>query len=532
MPRIIALLALVAAGIGLVALLAIKGPALFSGSDDDRTDEPSNPEVVETSAGPPRFETWPEPAAVLVLTGEQHGYLEPCGCSENQAGGMARRSDLMKQLRARGWAVTGLDLGGTVQRARKQTEYKFAAITDALRLLDYRGLGLGPEELRLTPAFLLSEHVPADDGSPGLSFLGTNETFFGVPDMEGGPKEVAIFELGGVKIGAAMILGESRQRELFPEGAAADVTFTPSAEALTELVEKLAREATQVNILLSYASLDESRELARQFPQFHVILSAGGPEDPHGEPEQVGETLLVTVGHKGKYAGVLGLYPDDTQQPVRYELVTLDRARFRHDPALDDVMREYQQTLKDNLSDVFENLTEGFPPTEGTYVGAAKCGECHKQAYAKWEETRHAKAYHSLTTGREGFEGTWVERTHDPECLSCHVTGWHPQEMFPFVSGFLPQEIASERNEPQRFELLQGQQCENCHGPGSVHVDIMQRWQQAPDSVTAAELTKSRELVKRAATEDLCIRCHDYENSPDFDFKEYWQKVQHSGLRF
>ena len=27
---------------------------------------------------------WPEPQVALVLTGEQHGYLEPCGCSETQ----------------------------------------------------------------------------------------------------------------------------------------------------------------------------------------------------------------------------------------------------------------------------------------------------------------------------------------------------------------------------------------------------------------------------------------------------------------
>src|SRR5690606_29883495 len=111
----------------------------------------------------PQFGQWPQPAAVLVLTGESHGYLEPCGCSENQSGGVARRSDLFKQLRAKGWPVAGLDLGGTLKRSRKQSQIKFSAITDALRLLDYRGLGLGSEELRLGPAFLISEHVlPAD----------------------------------------------------------------------------------------------------------------------------------------------------------------------------------------------------------------------------------------------------------------------------------------------------------------------------------------------------------------------------------
>src|SRR5262245_34376147 len=32
----------------------------------------------------PLFDRWTKPAVALVLSGEQHGYLEPCGCSENQ----------------------------------------------------------------------------------------------------------------------------------------------------------------------------------------------------------------------------------------------------------------------------------------------------------------------------------------------------------------------------------------------------------------------------------------------------------------
>ncbi|MBA3314827.1 MAG: hypothetical protein M3552_08515 [Planctomycetota bacterium] len=531
MSRNIALALLALVGVALALLVYASGSSIFSAVDKPDGANRKQPPRVEATEQPPRFQDWPKPAAVLVLTGEQHGYLEPCGCSEKQSGGMARRSDLMKQLRDKGWDVAGLDLGGTVKRARKQSEYKFAAITDALRTLDYRGVGLGPEELRLQPAFLLSEHVPADDGSPGLAFLGSNETFFGVPDLEGGPRKSVVFESGGVKIGAAMILGESQQRGLFPEGASADVAFTPAAESLEEVVKQFGDEKTQINVLLSYASLEESRALAKRFPQFNVVVSAGGPEDPHGKPEQVGDSLLVTVGHKGKYAGVLSVYPDDEKQPLRYELVDLDRDRFKHDPAMDAIMREYQNTLADNLADVFADLPESSPPTEGTYVGAQKCGECHKQAFAKWSTTKHAAAYTSLAKGREKFEGTWVDRRRDPECLSCHVTGWNPQEAYPYLSGFLPQEIAAERSEPHRHDLLAGQQCENCHGPGSVHVDIFEKWDRNAKSVSQSDLARAKALVKRARTEDLCVRCHDYENSPDFKFDEYWKKVDHTGLR-
>ena len=59
----------------------------------------------------PLLADWKSPAAVLLLTGEQHGYLEPCGCSIDQLGGMARRADLVRILtKERKWPVAGLDV--------------------------------------------------------------------------------------------------------------------------------------------------------------------------------------------------------------------------------------------------------------------------------------------------------------------------------------------------------------------------------------------------------------------------------------
>ena len=43
------------------------------------------------SVAKPLFDGWKKPAAVLVLSGEQHGFFEPCGCAEHQSGGFARR---------------------------------------------------------------------------------------------------------------------------------------------------------------------------------------------------------------------------------------------------------------------------------------------------------------------------------------------------------------------------------------------------------------------------------------------------------
>lgn len=537
MLRYLGMAAVGLAVVGLIALLVIRGSAIFS--TDEADGEPSPKSVSGTDSdgeksaievAPPEFLEWPDPAAVLVLTGNVHGYMEPCGCSANQAGGLARRSDLFRQLRDQGWPVVGLDLGGSVDRSRKQSQLKFVAITDALRMLDYRGLGMSQEELRLGPAFLLSQHVTPSDGSPGLSFLGTNEVFYGVPDLPGSPKDRIIIELGGMTIGVAMVLGKEGQQEAFPEGGSNDVSFTPPAEALSAAVKAFEQAKTDYNVLLSSADPETSGVLAEKFPQFDFIVSGGGPEDPNGELEAIGEAVMATVGQKGKHAGVLALYPGKEEPKIKFEMVELGHANFAHDPAMDDVMRDYQQSIKDNLAAVFADMPQGLPPKPGTYVGVKKCAECHAAEYEKWTTTKHSHAYQSLIEGRENFEGNWVSRIYDPECLSCHVTGWQKQEEFPYAGGFLPQEIASARGDLSRFKLLKGQQCENCHGPGSVHVAVMEKWKNNPDDVARKDFQAAVAAMTLTLDKSICLRCHDAENSPEFDFLEYWEKVKHSGL--
>jgi hypothetical protein len=160
-------------------------------------------------------------------------------------------------------------------------------------------------------------------------------------------------------------------------------------------------------------------------------------------------------------------------------------------------------------------------PSGRRYVGSEKCGECHTQAHAKWSSTPHAHALDSLVTPPNS-RGT-IARHYDPECLSCHVTGWEPQRYFPFVSGYLSLELT-----PQ----LEHNGCENCHGPGSAHVAA-----ESEGGLLEAEIAKLREAMKLplagGAAERKCLECHDEDNSPDFHkpgaFEKYWHEVEHRG---
>jgi hypothetical protein len=57
------------------------------------------------------FEDWTaKPNLVLVLSGQQHGYMLPCGCSRPQLGGLERRYNFLQFVKKAGWPYVAFDL--------------------------------------------------------------------------------------------------------------------------------------------------------------------------------------------------------------------------------------------------------------------------------------------------------------------------------------------------------------------------------------------------------------------------------------
>ena len=76
-------------------------------ADKATVESRSKPETILNSLG--------NPAAVLLISGEQDGYMEPCGCSEDQEGGLIRRYDLVERLHKRNWPTALFDLGSLMK---------------------------------------------------------------------------------------------------------------------------------------------------------------------------------------------------------------------------------------------------------------------------------------------------------------------------------------------------------------------------------------------------------------------------------
>ena len=482
----------------------------------------------KTGAAPakPLLEGWQAPAAAFVISGELHGYIEPCGCSLHQLGGLSRRADLFRQISERGWPVTGLDVGGLVNYpTRRQGKFKFGMILKCLAHMRYSAVAMGVEELQIGADFL-SYNNPAE---LPFSFLSANVVLFGTPDLEQGPARKKIVKIGDKKVGITAVFGLDYKKEVLRPGEDeenGDMTISDPVAALAKVVPELQAERPDLLVLLSHARTAETAKFLQKFPQFDLVVTAGGSEDPDPKPNFIGKTLVVAPGQKGKHVAVVGFYPG-AKERLKFESVGLDEDRFRDTPKIHEEMQSYQDLLKEaNLvatEPAIESPRNAVVKEDNPFVGVKVCGECHKSALEVWQNSKHAHATVSLKTGRPEQAAKWINRIFDPECIACHVTGWDPQRIIRFNTGYTGEETT-----PQ----LVGQQCENCHGPGGRHTAVERQF--AKDKKRSEEIDRWRKFqrlsVKKAF--DLCANCHDGDNDPHFSsdsFKKYWEEIAHPG---
>jgi len=459
----------------------------------------------------PLFVGWPKPRFALVFTGDLNGYIEPCGCAglDNLKGGLSRRHSLLTMLRDQGWPVAAFDLGGLVRRVGVvQTEIKLQATVKGLIGMDFAAVGLGADDLKMPAAALLGAALePYQDKT--LPLTSANVALFGFDS--GATTRFRTVSVNGVKIGVTAVLGDSYSKGIVNEG----VTILPAERALAEVMPLLAAEKCDGHILLAYASPEESAALARKFPQFQYVVTAGGAEEPPASLKVVegGHAGLVEVGHKGQYASVVAFF-DDAATPVRYQRVPLD-ARFPESLQMKQLLAEYQDQLRvagfTNLGVVprIHPRSDASNPLLGKFVGSQACAACHADAFDVWKDSGHAHATETLVK-------LDPQRQYDPECLSCHVTGWEPQQYVPFQTGYLSLDANVTPH-------LAGNGCENCHGPGGAHVAA----EAGGDAALQAQLRKLMHVDVANVERTTCVKCHDHDNSPEFKFDEYWSQIEH-----
>jgi hypothetical protein len=499
------------------ALLAATGFFLVTRlSQPPQNTAPSEEEADDPRLGRPLFQGWTKPDLALVLSAQQHGYLLPCGCSRPQIGGLERRYNFLQTLKERGWPVVAVDLGDIPQRQgprrlpNLQGLLKYEYSMRALREMGYTAVTVGEHELAMPldralgqyalnnpePRVIVDNLANAEENFPGTGRWRLTQPL-------GSPLKVAVAGVVGPTV---------QERAQDPA-----VHFLDNRKVLADLLKEMDKQKPDLRVLLYQGLPREAYECARHFPQFNVILCLSEYEEPSGNPQKVGPTLIVSVGHKGKYVGVVGAWRTgrpDQPLDLRYQLVPMSERYLTPENKADShpivaLMEQYTKELK--RDGYLKKYGQTRHPVQvahpqATYVGSEKCKKCHEYAYTVWKDSAHSHAYDTLVSARRPSL-----RQYDAECVVCHVIGFATQ------GGFTSAEATPH---------LKHVGCESCHGPASLHVAdpnnealrvALNPWKAQPGESEAKRLSR---------VEQNCVQCHDPDNDVHWDFKK-WEKIAH-----
>lgn len=142
------------------------------------------------------------------------------------------------------------------------------------------------------------------------------------------------------------------------------------------------------------------------------------------------------------------------------------------------------------------------PPADAKpkFIGNLVCKDCHKEVYASWETSLHAKVFDLLPKGvraKQKLEAGLkpdVNYQQDQSCMDCHVTGLNE-------GGY---DFTAPKKE------WEGIGCEECHGPAEKWMAIHDK-----EGIKKKERKlKQAGLKKPFSGKTVCLRCHGNRNSP------------------
>ena len=368
-------------------------------------------------------DTKPKPGTsppVLIISGDTGPWIVPCGCTANQAGGLARRATVLQQ---QGGQHVYLEVGGAAAGTTEYFREKFTAVLLGEKTMNVAAHNLGKAEIALGADVL---QVAAQD--TGVPFISAN-----AKRANGTPLAPAVQIIGvaGRKVAIVGVVS--------PKFATADVRVDDPRTAI--LAALPAKGSYDSLIVLAYLPEDELAALATSLPEADAIV--GGPTGQAISPRYVGPTLLASATNKGKFLVKL------TGEAKGWRGETIEVAHtFGEDAKQQENLKRYLSRL--DALDIAADETGLMQPIANApasykVAGSESCIQCHQADSEAWALSKHAHAGETLKA--KGFHV-------DAYCLQCHSTGFG-----------LPGGFASIK----RTATLAVIGCESCHGPSAAH---------------------------------------------------------------
>ncbi len=360
-----------------------------------------------------------------------------------------------------------VDVGGAPAGTSDYDLLRFEAALRGEAALGVAARNLGAAELALGPERLRS--LAAETDAPWVSANARD------PSGELFARPFIALDAGGRRV---VLVGVTD-----PRYATAEFSIAPPRQAALDAIRSAG--PADLLVVLAYLPEDELRELAETLPEADLVL--GGPTGQPMTPRQIGPVLLASATNQGKFLARVDVPPGSGRPAARVD--ELDGS-YADDPEQTANLRRFYDELEQrDIAAAETGYGPNLPPdlpSGFAVAGTDRCRECHAADHDLWSTSAHAHAWDSLTPTRAHT---------DPACQRCHTTGYG-----------LPGGFASMARSP----LRRGVGCESCHGPSLAH---------------AEDPTERTAYFAQAASH--CVVCHDRENSPDFDYEPYWNRIRH-----
>lgn len=412
--------------------------------------------------------------AALVVSGDTGGWITPCGCASNQSGGLLRRGTYLARLRDEA-DVLYIDAGGAAGGVSDYHRVKFESILAGEVKMGVAAHNVGRSEAALGAAFL--RDVARRTGAPLVSA--------NVTDADGSlvAEPIRVVPVGGRRVAVTGVLSPAMAGDGLRVGDPRQAVLNAAAGA---------KGTYDALVVLAYLPEPELHKLAAALPEADAVL--GGPTGQALSPRNVGPTVLAAATNKGKFLVKLSVPPPATSSDAgggdgwAGGIDEMGPALADHAEQQANVQAYLARLAAEDFTAEQSGLVPPFPPDapdDYRVAGSAACLSCHADEHASWTASKHAHAGETLQA--KGFHV-------DPYCLSCHTTAYG------LPGGFIS---------PKRSAALAAVGCESCHGPSQAHVAAPKIHRTPFNAI------------------DQCIRCHDRENSPAFQYDAYWSRIRH-----